>query len=131
MTAAAHARVFVVDDAPSMRDRVLELLDDIDGVDVVGEADSTIDAIAGIWRTRPDFVLLDFQLLGGTGLDVLRAIHPRAPEIVFVVLTNHAQPQYRRACLEAGARFFLDKSIEFGRITEVLGELGAPAHPHP
>jgi DNA-binding NarL/FixJ family response regulator len=125
MNSAAHAKVFVVDDVPSMRERLLEMLGEIDGVDVVGDAGTPRDAIAGILRTHPDCVLLDYQLIDGTGLDVLRAVHPKAPEIVFVVLTNHASPQYRRACLEAGARFFFDKSVEFGRIRDVLVELNS------
>ena len=61
--------------------------------------------------------MLDYQLDGGTGLDVLRAVHPQAPEIVFIVLTNHAKPQYRRVCLDAGASDFFDKSPELGSRT--------------
>ena len=65
-------------------------------------------------------MLLDYQLVGGTGVDVLRAIHPQLPGIVFVVLTNHPDPQYRRACMAAGATHFFDKSTEFDRIPDVL-----------
>ena len=57
----------------------------------------------GISETQPDCVVLDFQLIGGTAVDVLRAVHPGSPEIAFIVLTNHPTPQYRRACMEAGA----------------------------
>jgi DNA-binding NarL/FixJ family response regulator len=127
MNIATRATVFVVDDVPSMRERLLELVGEIDGVRVVGDAGTPADAIAGILSMRPDCVLLDYQLIDGTGLDVLRAVHPQAPDIVFVVLTNHATPQYRRACLEAGATHFFDKSIEFGKIKDVLADLdGAP-----
>jgi DNA-binding NarL/FixJ family response regulator len=127
MNIATRATVFVVDDVPSMRERLLELVGEIDGVRVVGDAGTPADAIAGILSTHPDCVLLDYQLIDGTGLDVLRAVHPQAPDIVFVVLTNHATPQYHRACLEAGATHFFDKSIEFGKIKDVLADLdGAP-----
>jgi DNA-binding NarL/FixJ family response regulator len=111
-----------------MRVRLSELLGEIDGVDVVGEAGTPADAIAGILRVHPQYVLLDYQLEGGTGLDVLRAVHPQDPGVVFIVLTNHATPQYRDACLEAGARHFLDKSSEFGRIKEFIA--GPAATPH-
>ena len=56
-------------------------------------------------------------------MQVLRALHPQAPEIVFVVLTNHAEPQYRRACERAGAAYFLDKSTEFDRVPGVIAEI--------
>jgi two-component system, OmpR family, response regulator len=59
---------------------------------------------------------------------VLKSVHPQAPEIVFIVLTNHATGPYRQACLAAGARFFFDKSSEFGRIREVLSGFAPAVH---
>jgi DNA-binding NarL/FixJ family response regulator len=123
MNTPENIAVFVVDDMPSMRERLRELLGDIAGVKVVGDAGSLDDATAGILRTRPDCVLLDYQIDGGTGVDVLRAIHPQSPDIEFIVLTNHATDQHRRACLEAGASFFLDKSSEFGFIRTAIAEI--------
>ena len=81
-TVASH-KLFVVEDAPSIRARLIELLDEIDDVCVVGEAESPAAAVAGIFRTRPHCVVLDFRLTGGTGVDVLRAVHPASPEIGF------------------------------------------------
>ncbi len=122
------ARVYIVDDLPAMRERLAEIVGGIVGVSVVGTAANPADAIAGILEARPDCVLLDYQLDGGTGLDVLRAVHLRAPEIVFVVLTNHANPQYRRACLAAGANHFLDKSTESGLIRDLVEGIESARH---
>ena len=122
------ARVFIVEDSPSVRSRLVELMGEMDGVCVVGEAESPAEAVAGIRRTQPHCVILDFQLSGGTGVDVMRAVHPESPEIAFVVLTNHANPQYRRVCKEAGAGWFLDKSIEFGRLKDVVAECMLARH---
>ena len=117
---SAHHKVFVVEDAPSIRARLVELLDEIEDVRVVGEAESPADAVAGIFRTQPHCVVLDFRLTGGTGVDVLRAVHPASPEIGFIVLTNHPTAQYRRACMEAGAFAFLDKSTELEKLKDVI-----------
>jgi DNA-binding NarL/FixJ family response regulator len=73
-------------------------------------------------------VLLDLNLMGHTGIEVLRSVHPKAPKIAFVVLTNHSEPQYRRACTEAGAAYFLDKSSDFDEIPRVLAEISARPH---
>jgi two-component system response regulator DevR len=116
-------KVFIVEDSPPIRDRLIELMDEADGAAVVGVADTPSDAITGILSTRADCVVLDYQLIGGTGVDVLRAVCPKAPRTVFVVLTNHVDPQYRRLCLEAGARWFLDKSTDFRKIKDVIGAL--------
>jgi DNA-binding NarL/FixJ family response regulator len=120
-TCSVRARkVFIVEDAPAIRERLIELMAEIDGAAVVGFADTPADAITGILGTQPDCVVLDYQLIGGTGIDVLRAVCPNAPSTTFIVLTNHANPQYRRLCLEAGARWFLDKSTEFRKIKDVI-----------
>lgn len=121
-------RVYIVDDSAAIRARLNEMLAGMDRIRVVGEAASAREAVAGILRARPDSVLLDLNLMGRTGIDVLRTVRPQAPEIVFVVLTNHAEPQYRRVCAEAGAAYFLDKSSEFDRVREVVAEIAATRH---
>ena len=122
METQCTGRVFIVEDSPSIRSRLVEMLGEMDNVCVVGEADTPAAAVAGIQATHPHCVVLDFQLIGGTGVDVMRAVHPGSPEIGFVVLTNHASAQYRRLCQAAGADWFLDKSAEFGKLKEVVAE---------
>lgn len=124
MEDAAQTRVFIVEDSPSVRRCLVDLVDSIDGACVVGEADTPIQAIAGIRRTGPDCVILDFQLIGGTAVDVLRALRRESPAMAFIVLTNHPDPQYRRLCINAGAGWFFDKSTEFARIKDVIAGLG-------
>jgi DNA-binding NarL/FixJ family response regulator len=128
MDAQRPTQVFIVDDSTSIRLRLNEMLRRMDDIAVVGEADSASAAVDGILRTHPDSVLLDLNLMGKSGMDVLRAVHPQAPDIVFIVLTNHSEPQYRRACARAGARYFLDKSTEFERVREVLAEIASTRH---
>ncbi|MDQ6620553.1 MAG: response regulator transcription factor [Pseudomonadota bacterium] len=120
MDPAARTKVFIVDDSPSIRAGIGEMLGRVAQACVVGEAQSPSEAIAGIRATQPDLVILDLHLAGGTGIEVLRAVHPEAPEITFVVLTNYPTPQYRRICMAAGATHFLDKSHEFERINELV-----------
>jgi DNA-binding NarL/FixJ family response regulator len=125
---AARTNVFVVEDSASIRERLVGMLGDMEGVSVVGEAETPQTAVEGILRTRPDSVLLDIQLIGGSGIDVLRETHPRSPGTVFIVLTNHPDPQYRRICMEAGAAYFFDKNTEIARVREVIAALGATRH---
>jgi two-component system response regulator DevR len=122
MQALDRTKVFVVEDSAPIRHRLIELLGDIDGAELVGEAASSDAAIEGILRVRPDCVVLDYRLLNGTGVDVLRALHPVLPGTLFIVLTNHPNSQYRRLCMQAGASWFFDKSTEFTRVKEVIAE---------
>ncbi|MBC8022938.1 MAG: response regulator, partial [Burkholderiales bacterium] len=57
-----------------------------------------------------------------------RKVRPQAPGVVFVVLTNHSEPQYRDACFEAGARYFLDKSQDLDKVPGVIAEIAATCH---
>ena len=122
MKSLAARKVFIVDDSALIRTSLRDLLADIGEVKIVGEAETPIDAIDGILKLKPTCVVLDFQLRGGTGVDVMRAVHPVAPDIAFIVLTNHPTPQYKRLCLGAGAQWFFDKSTEFGRIKDAVLE---------
>lgn len=118
--------VFIVEDSVSIRSRLVEMLSDVQGIRIVGEAESPAEAVAAILETLPDLVILDFQLTGGTGVDVMRAVLPVLPDVAFLVLTNHPNPQYRRICMNAGARWFFDKSTEFGRIKDVIATFLSP-----
>jgi DNA-binding NarL/FixJ family response regulator len=120
--------VFIVDDSAQIRARIAEMLAETAGTCLVGEAGCARDAIAGIIRTRPDSVLLDLNLRGPTGLDVMRAVCPRLPQTVFVVLSNHSEPQYRKACADAGAAHFLDKTAEFDLVPALLARIAATLH---
>jgi DNA-binding NarL/FixJ family response regulator len=119
---AATHKVFIVEDSPSVRRRLIELLGELDSVSIAGEAESPEDAVAGIFRTLPHCVVLDFRLAGGTAIDVLRAVHPVLPDIGFIVLTNHPNAQYRRASMEAGAIAFLDKSTDLPALKERVAQ---------
>ena len=118
--AGRACEVFVVDDSPPIRSRLVRLVEGTGHARVVGEASTPAEAIPGILRTQPDVAILDFHLRGGTGLDVLRGIRAGAPATLVVMLSNETDPAYRRICLTAGASCFLDKSTEFERITEMV-----------
>lgn len=112
--------VFLVEDSPAIRARLATTIKGIEGAALVGEAGTVGGAIEGIRLTHPGALILDLQLEDGSGLDVLKAVYPSAPELHVAVLTNYATDQHRRACLDAGAEFFLDKSSDFPRIREIV-----------
>jgi two-component system response regulator DevR len=116
----ASLMVFLVEDSLAIRARLAATIRAIEGAELVGEAGTVEGAIDGIRATHPRAVILDLQLEDGSGLDVLRAVHPFAPALHVAVLTNYATDQHRRACMNAGAEYFLDKSSDFPRIREIV-----------
>jgi len=115
-------RVFLVEDSAPILERLTEMLGEIEGVQIIGSADTAQAACAAILRERPDTVVLDLRLASGSGIDVLRGVHPAAPEVDFIVLTNFASPQYRRICLQAGASHFIDKSTQIGEVKRLVAD---------
>lgn len=117
-------RVFILDDSPQITDILSELFSDPGNVEIVGTGDSAIDAIEEIRRSTPDVVIVDLQLKGGSGFDVVKAIRllPQASDIVVILFTNHASRELHKHALELGADFFLDKSGDYAKILEILQE---------
>jgi two-component system response regulator DevR len=113
-------RVFIVDDSPIVRDRLVAMLSELEGVEVVGQAQDAVGAICLIREQRPDAVVLDIRLASGNGIDVLRTIKKERPDVVVIMLTLYPDPQYRESCMKAGASFFLDKSTGFEKIPDAL-----------
>ena len=104
-----------------IRERLVAMLAEGGDIDVLGEADTVNGAIEGILKLRPEVVTLDIQLINGSGLQVIREVRKIAPEVAFVILTNHPDPHYRKAFAQEGARCFLDKNADFGRVkNEIL-----------
>lgn len=121
-------KVFHADDSPMIRERVVSLLDQA-AMAVVGHAETPQYAIEGILALHPDVVVLDVQLEGGSGLQVLRAVRHIAPDIAFVVFSNHSDPAFRKRYLDEGAQAFLDKSTEFDQLVRAVAQ-ASPVFTH-
>lgn len=118
-SAAAPIQVFLADDSTAIRQRVAALLA-ARGMRVAGEHGTPQGCIAAILAVHPDVVVLDVQLEGGSGLQVLRAVRRNDPAVAFVVFSNNAGVAYRSRYLAAGATSFLDKSTEFAQLAQAV-----------
>jgi DNA-binding NarL/FixJ family response regulator len=116
---SSNVNVYLADDSGAIRARVSAMLSAC-SMSIVGEAETPQACIDGILASQPDVVVLDVQLEGGQGLDVLRAVRPVAPQIAFVVFSNNSGPAYRKRYLAAGAVGFLDKTAEFDQLVEAV-----------
>ena len=116
-------KVFIVDDSRVVVERLAGLLEEVPGARLVGQAGDVPGAVVGIQKVRPDALILDLHMPGGSGLDVLRAIRTAHPDLFVLICTNYPYPEYREECLSAGANLFLDKSAEFEKIPSILREL--------
>jgi DNA-binding NarL/FixJ family response regulator len=105
-------RVFLVDDHGLFRAGVKAELDSItDDVEVVGEAGTVGEAVAGITHRKPDVVLLDVHMPDGGGAEVLRRVRADDTEVVFLALSVSDAAEDVIAVIRAGARGYVTKTI--------------------
>jgi two-component system response regulator DesR len=125
----APIRVFLADDSALIRSRVRALLESA-GTRVVGHGETPQDCIDAILASKPDVVVLDVQLEGGPGLEVLRAVREASPGVAFVVFSNNSAPAYRKRYLQEGALRFLDKSTESGELAQAVEQAARESVSH-
>lgn len=124
-------RVLIADDSTAVRQSLARLLDEIENVEIVGQAQDGTEALAAIRRLKPEIVILDIRMSGRSGLEVLEGLQREEPAPKVIVFTNYPFVQYRKKCLETGASFFFDKSTEFDRIPQALEQLSQAANVPP
>jgi two-component system, LytTR family, response regulator len=116
--ARMQLKTLIVDDEPVARKILREELESIEDVEIVGEADNGTEALDKIAACRPDLVLLDLQMPGMGGLDVVRRLKhgPRMPVIVIVT----AYDKYALEAFDAGAIDYLLKPVGQERLAEAV-----------
>ena len=105
--------------------RLLTLLGDRSDFELVGYSADVTAAIISIQTVKPQVVILDLDMRGRNGIDVLKAVKRDLPSAIFIIVTNASGEQYRRHCKELGAEYFLDKSTEFVRIPDIMQDISA------
>ena len=116
-------KVLIVDDSFVVRDRISEMLSGITGIEIVGDAANYITAIYMVNKLKPDIVTLDIRIPVENGIEVLKKIKRSHPSTIVVMLTNFPHEQYRAKCFKHGANYFLSKSDEFEKLSNILIEI--------
>jgi len=110
-------RVLVVDDESLARQRLLSLLTRVPDVEVVGECQNGLEAVASIRETRPDLVFLDVQMPELDGFDVITEVGTdKMPPVIFVT----AFDDYAVSAFEFGAFDYLLKPVDHVRFHQTL-----------
>ncbi len=104
-------RVFLVDDHEVVRRGLRELLVAEPDLEVVGEAGTAREGIAGILITRPDVAVLDGRLPDGSGVEVCRTVRASLPETRALVLTSYDNDEALFDAIAAGASGYLLKEV--------------------
>jgi len=102
-------RVFVIEDHPLMRRSIVEAIERESDLAVCGQAEDAQEAFDAIVSSRPDVVLTDIQLKSSSGLDLIKALRARSPELPVVATTMFDVRRSERLARAAGAVGFVSK----------------------
>jgi len=103
-------RILLVDDHTLVRNGLRTLLQTIDGLRVVGEAEDGHQAVRQALKLTPDMVFMDLTLPKLSGIDAIAAICKAMPRVIVIALTANLQEELVQASLKAGARGYVSKS---------------------
>jgi DNA-binding LytR/AlgR family response regulator len=111
-------KTLIVDDEPIARQILREELEQLDDIEIAGEAADGSAAIAAILKFSPELVFLDLQMPGLSGFDVIKKL-PSAGRIPMVVIVT-AYDQHAIQAFEAGAIDYLLKPISQDRLAQAV-----------
>ena len=112
----------IVDDNVNFVKRMTGLLENLDGIGSINVAGDYDSAVRLLNEQTPDFLLLDINLPGKNGMEILKLIKNNKLKCEVIMITNHADEYYRNQCRKLGAKHFLDKSSEFGLVPEIISK---------
>jgi DNA-binding NarL/FixJ family response regulator len=103
-------KIYIVDDHPVVRRGLSQFINSREGFSVCGEASDANTAIAEINEKNPDIVIVDINLKGASGIDLIKAIKGRHRGMNVLVLSMHEENEYVERAMRAGARGYLLKN---------------------
>ena len=112
-------KVLISDDSNIIRKSLSKLVSQCGENIQVIEADTISDTIEKIKSLRPDILIQDIMMPGGTGFDVMKTVRKQDYKITVIVLTNFASELNRNRSIKEKADYFLDKSDEFAKVVDI------------
>ena len=116
-------RVLLVDDHAIVREGFAEVINANGGLEVCGEAGSAPEAMDAVKKLKPDAVIVDLSLHGGSGLDLIKNLKTLHPALPILVLSMHDESIYAERALRAGALGYVMKRQDSATLLRAIHEV--------
>ena len=116
-------RILVVDDHPMVSRAMGQLIEDEPGLEVCGYAADAKEALRLIGETKPDLCVVDISLKDSNGLELIKDIKARYPEVKMLVSSAHDESLYAERVLRAGATGFINKGEATERLVQGIRDV--------
>ena len=118
-------KIILADDHALVRTGLRRLLDDVDGLSVIGEADNGSDAILRVKELNPDVAILDINMPKLNGIQATEILRRDHPELKIIIISMHSDELFPQRLLKAGANAYLTKDSGIQEISHAINEVMA------
>jgi DNA-binding NarL/FixJ family response regulator len=116
-------QVYLVDDHPIVRQGLIKLIEQEDGLEVCGEAGSVSEALEALKKLGPDVILVDISLEDSNGLELIKMVDDLGLQIPMLVLSMHDEALYAEHALRAGASGYVMKQAASNTLIQAIGKV--------
>ena len=121
-------RVLIVDDHPVVRSGLKSLLEAEEDIEPVGEAGTMQEAVFRSRSLKPDVILMDVVMPGGSGIEATPAVLQEAPDAKVLILSMQDDPSYVRESFAAGASGYVLKEAADEEVVTAVREVAGGGH---
>ncbi len=118
-----RTKLLLIDDSELIGKRINTILSELSFIEVLGQATGGKQAFEMILELLPDVILLDINIPGSSGFDILTWLSNNNSKAKVVMLSNHSTEHYRNMAHSLGAGHFLDKATEFEKLPQLLFDI--------
>ncbi len=116
-------RVFIAEKSRPVRERLLQMVSELNGIDVAGHTANATDASTRIAALKPQVALLGIHLADGNAFEVIGNIRRQSAATRIILISANPSAQYRQKAIELGADYYFDKAKELPRIVAALRQV--------
>ena len=115
--------IFIADDSEKIRNSLAHALLDIPRVRICGQTGEIALVVDLVRQSAPDLIVLDLRMTGGSSFGLIRTLKQALPDTLLVMFTEYAYSLYRDRCLELGADYFFEKTMESEKLINLIQTL--------
>ncbi len=119
-TTSTKKKVYLVDDHPIVRQGLIKLIEQEEGLEVCGESGTVSDALDALKKLGPDVVLVDISLEDSNGLELIKLVDDLGLQIPMLVLSMHDESLYAEHALRAGASGYVMKQAASSTLIQAI-----------
>lgn len=116
-------KIILADDHTLVRTGLSRLIDDVEGLSVIGEAENGNEAIALVKEMKPDVAILDINMPELNGLQTTEFLRKEYPDLKIIIISMHSDELFPQRLLKAGANAYLTKDSGIQEISHAIHEV--------